>query len=205
MKNFILLLGVITLISCSKNDSCLEYALQIAGENGTELTKVLNHYKKNPADSLKLKAAEFLISNMPWHYAYDSEKLKHFRNEILTTQRDSNVIEDVAMKILGDKYGEFSYDNSDIVFDSKIITSEYLIRNIEHSFMVWENIGWKNLISFNDFCEDILPYRVSTEPLEEWRENYYNTFQPLLDSLLVNKEDPVEACQILYDYIIEED
>lgn len=36
-------------------------ALQVAGDNRKELEKALYYYKKNPADSLKYKAACFLI------------------------------------------------------------------------------------------------------------------------------------------------
>lgn len=42
----------------------LEVALQAAGGNKKELQKVLHYYKKNPIDSLKYKAACFLIENM---------------------------------------------------------------------------------------------------------------------------------------------
>ncbi|MDR2009047.1 MAG: transglutaminase domain-containing protein, partial [Bacteroidales bacterium] len=42
--------------------------LFMAGNNRSQLEKVLKHYGKNPADSLKLKAAEFLIINMPGKY-----------------------------------------------------------------------------------------------------------------------------------------
>ena len=43
--------------------------LFMAGKNRGELEKVLKHYSQNPADSLKLKAAEFLIINMPGKYS----------------------------------------------------------------------------------------------------------------------------------------
>ena len=52
----------------------IQSVLQLAGSNRSELVKVLKHYGKNPADSLKLKAAEFLIVNMPGKYSeyYDA-------------------------------------------------------------------------------------------------------------------------------------
>ncbi len=60
--------GLILLISChNSKDRKLESALELAGENRTELQKVLDHYSQNPADSLKLEAAKFLIENMRWH------------------------------------------------------------------------------------------------------------------------------------------
>jgi hypothetical protein len=47
----------------------VEEVLQEAGSNRCELEKVLKHYSKNPADSLKLRAAEFLIANMSGRYS----------------------------------------------------------------------------------------------------------------------------------------
>ncbi len=205
MKNLrcLCFIGFLLINACS-HPSRLEQALRLAGDNRMELEKVLAHYSQHPGDSLKLRAAEFLIANMPGHYAFDSELLQHFRNELMPVMLEHDIIEDDAMKILEEKYGKFQYGKPDVVYDIHIITAAYLIDNIEQSFNIWEHTGWKHQMTFEDFCEEILPYRVSTEPVEDWKEAYYNVFQPVLDSLLVNKRDPVEACQILYDYIIQE-
>lgn len=48
------------LVSCG--DSKLEHALRLAGDNREELQKVLDHYAD---DEQKLRAAFFLIENMP--------------------------------------------------------------------------------------------------------------------------------------------
>ncbi|WP_143813381.1 hypothetical protein [Parabacteroides provencensis] len=48
----------------------MKRALSIAGDNRAELEKVLEHYKQ---DTLKLKAACFLIQNMPSHFSVNQE------------------------------------------------------------------------------------------------------------------------------------
>ena len=65
MKKLILLLGVLGMISCTRNVG-LERTFQRAGENRAELEKVLRHYED---DTLKLRAAKFLIENMPYHFS----------------------------------------------------------------------------------------------------------------------------------------
>jgi hypothetical protein len=63
------------MFSCSKPYSNeLEAVLEQAGKNRKELEKVLKHYSQNPADSLKWRAVEFLIVNMPGKYSeyYDA-------------------------------------------------------------------------------------------------------------------------------------
>ena len=62
MRNFIFILLPIIIFSCGPSDrEQLNEALKFAGENRSELEKVLKHYEN---DSLKLKAAKFLIENM---------------------------------------------------------------------------------------------------------------------------------------------
>ena len=55
-------------LSCSDKNNELELALHYAGANRAELEKVLRHYE---GDSLKHRAAVFLIENMPYHFGYD--------------------------------------------------------------------------------------------------------------------------------------
>ena len=66
---------MILLSACSSQDNRLEYALRFAESNRTELEKVLDHYSTDPE---KLKAARFLIENMPYHYGYESWPLNKF-------------------------------------------------------------------------------------------------------------------------------
>ena len=64
MKLFWITLLISSLVSCHnfKEDRQLSFALERAGENRRELEQVLEHYKN---DSLKYRAACFLIKNMP--------------------------------------------------------------------------------------------------------------------------------------------
>ncbi|GHV26996.1 hypothetical protein FACS1894176_08420 [Bacteroidia bacterium] len=191
---FALLLGC---ISCNKGSDRLEAALQFAGDNRVELEKVLQQYSQNPADSLKYKAAVFLIENMPYHHSCKNDKLAKYQNELYQTAIDNNCTGEEAVKILEQKYGKLNPQEYEIVQDAHVITADYLIRNIEQAFFVWQKQAWGKQITFDDFCEQILPYRIKDEPLDDWREVYYNRFQPVLDSLLTNRNDPLEAVNIL--------
>ncbi len=52
--------------------------------------------------------------------------------------------------------------------DIDSIKADLLIGNIQAAFEAWRN-PWSRHVSFDEFCEYILPYRVSIEPLEKWR------------------------------------
>jgi hypothetical protein len=79
--------------------------------------------------------------------------------------------------------------------DVKCITADYLINNIELAFKVWREQPWGKHIPFDIFCEEILPYRLDVEPLENWREKALASFADLNRSF---REDStvtsVEAC-----------
>jgi hypothetical protein len=86
--------------------------------------------------------------------------------------------------------------------DINHITAEYLIANIDLAFQVWNDKPWGKYISFDTFCEEILPYRVGTEPLENWREKVLASFADINKAL---KEDSlitaVEACSRVNDLL----
>lgn len=64
MNKFILIISF-AFLSCTTHSNKLSEALETCGQNRAELEKVLSHYSKNEADSLKLRATKFLIENMP--------------------------------------------------------------------------------------------------------------------------------------------
>ena len=83
-KTILVLLISILLVSCNidwTSTEKLSLAIQLSGENKDELTKVLQHYSVHTKDSLKLKAAKFLIGNMRYHCSASGEYIEnHIRN-----------------------------------------------------------------------------------------------------------------------------
>lgn len=185
----------LSVLGCShKKDSPLEEVLQLAGKNRRELERVIAHYSANPADSLKLKAAEFLILNMPGKYteSYDAPW-----EDVATVNLRWSSSSDKAKVLETYKIGN-PVRKEDITH----IKADYLISNIDLAFEVWRDKPWGRYISFGTFCEEILPYRIGTEPLENWREKVLASFADLNNSF---KEDStvtaVEACGKVNDIL----
>lgn len=78
---------------------------------------------------------------------------------------------------------EYNYSELSLKNDIAEADSAYLCDNIDWSFKVWEEQLWGRNVSFEDFCEYILPYRVGNEALSSWRQDYYKDFNGILDSL----------------------
>ena len=180
---------VILLSACTNGVSHLDIALQQAKHNKAELEKVLKHFKH---DSLKYRAACFLIENMPGKYSilpYDS--LDRYKNFLKIIPQNDPISWDVRYSKIWHGFDSISkrqLAGFSKIEDIKVITGDYLIKNIEYSFKIWENGKIKDYCSFDEFCHYILPYRIDHEPLSDWREEGFQKFGHLLDSLMSPRE-----------------
>ena len=209
-------LFLLFVVACSpKQDkiadsSYLEAALRRAGENRTELEKVLRRYRLHPADSLKYRAACFLIENMPSYTYYKGELLDHYLSyfERLQEARRQGMTPQQLLNEIKGRYGEFSLAKLERYCDIETVDSAYLCRNIEWAFKVWREQPWGKNVSFADFCEYILPHRIGGETLADWREEIYRKYNPKLNAFRLDSvsgnEDPAAAARILIDTLRRE-
>ena len=91
---------MLAISACERKPDRLQYALVFAGENRIELEKVLEHYK---SDSLKYRAACFLIKNMPRWYAYDGWQLDTLHT-LMSKQLKGTLTEDEKKRWQGFDY-----------------------------------------------------------------------------------------------------
>lgn len=177
MKNysaFRFLFGVfLTVLSgCSQNAMYLDYSLRAAGENRSELRKVIRHYRIEDKDALKLKAAKYLIMNMSAHYSYrDTASInRYYRTAlgILGTGSSPDWQRDTLRKISDREYTGLMRD---VIPDVEIITADYLIYSIDRAFEEWRRRPWSNHLSYEEFRDWILPYKVTElQSLDAWRD-----------------------------------
>jgi hypothetical protein len=155
---------------CAKSPDMFKLALEISGENRAELEKVLRHYENEP---LKLKAAHFLIENMPGHVSYSNHKYVEKYYDAIDSV---NLLADLGNDELTDIYRAIVAKYSErpsFVQDVQIISSGYLIDNIDRAFDDWQNGNWATHLNFEEFCEYLLPYKVTEyQTLDNWREYF---------------------------------
>ena len=189
MKNIVLSLCLSSLFvsACSNKPDKLADVLNSSGENRKELAAVISHYSQYPKDSLKLKAAIFLIENMTDKHSIIPDENDPYL-QVIKKRRISEpapwdpqrsncakIFDSISMNSYGT--GVRQED------DSKYMTSTHLIENIELAFQAWENIKPHLDYSFDVFCEYVLPYRIDDEALTDWRRRAYHDFVHLVDSL----------------------
>ncbi len=160
-----------------------------AGVNAPELQKVLAHYAAGD-DRLKNKAAEFLIANMGSHGFVEAGSFDGDGKEV---HFDSLEYEDIkaamaAWDALEAKHGELTTKRKLHLLDAKTVKSRYLIEQIDQAFDAWRTLPWASEVTFETFCNYILPYRGSNEPIGMWRA----TCRKALAEILAGVEAPYD-------------
>lgn len=191
MKTFVLyifLLSVFPALFAQSIPDDVENALKQAGNNRPELEKVLRHYSH---DNEKFAAACYLIKNMPWHSCggrvefYDPRMDDFFRhadslyyravrrkpNDSLITSRFLQQVE-VFAKPLRDSLLSAPFLPPEVVAeqmpDIRHIDGDFLRKHIDNAFDVRNRYACTRNVSFEDFCNYVLPYRsISDYPLVE--------------------------------------
>ena len=155
---------IIALTSCTKTR--LEQALCASGSHRQELEKVLTYYSHNLGDSLKWQAACYLIENMPSHISRTNETYASYCHSIDNLDWQP---EKAAFAKLIPLYSLHSFiGDTQTVEDIRQISSNYLIQHIDYVFKLRDSLPWVKELSFEDFCEYMLPYRISDEVPIDW-------------------------------------
>ena len=196
MNRILLFIYLIVALSCTDE---LQKALEFAGDNRAELEMVLEHYDAS-GDDEKSRAAEYLIRHMPGHKSMVGEYEAYYdAADSLFDACDSPEDAFAQLFALSAAYdGRIRYD-----YDSRIITAEYLIRNIDKALDQWRKGDWGSHLDFDEFCEWILPYSCGqNHPLDNWREELEPLAKGCIDETYVcedYKRNPRQAICMVND------
>jgi len=130
-RNILFFFIVLIFSSCVSDntvDQQTESSLQFAGNNRTELEKVLKYYKNDPQ---KLEAAKFLIRNMPHWYSYEGSQLDSIQTVLAYIANTPKLY--AMTEIQKRRWQGFPFYSLPKIYDSHIITAEFLINNITHT------------------------------------------------------------------------
>jgi len=190
------LLGALTAFafqSCNRMPNNVEVALTFSGNKRSELEKVINHYDKTD-NKLKLKAAYYLIANLPFQYHYVGPAVDEYRkcfgvmDSLIHVNRsiDYDKVFDSIEQQINPTVRRQMVRKADI----EVIDADFLINNIEEAFKVWE-FPWARLLTFDEFCKYILPYKLKNETPELWRSAFWEKYKWIADSVKGNDPEKV--------------
>ena len=174
-------------VCCSKL-SPVALVMDSAGSNRTELEAVLDHYKSVDCNPEKLRAAEFLINNMPAHYSYAGDRIYEYYDYAARILADKSLTpeqqRDSMLMVTDLKYRDLP---GNTVPDAQVIRSEFLISNIDKSYSQWKNNAWASQLSFDEWLEWLLPYKATElQELDGWRDTLLARFGKGLENPIKN-------------------
>ncbi len=218
IPQLVFILGFFFLISCAKFtniqvDKDLQVAYDLAGKNKSELESVLKYYSNSKKDSLKYKAAKFLITKiMPigYYYEYTETEYQQGLSKVLDDSLkifyglesygnflQRSVIVENTLNMYQKKYGKFEENKKILRSDCENLSSTFLIENIELAFKAWE-MPWSKGYNFDEFCKYILPYKSGNQKPNNWRRFFFENFSHFRDSI-GNEADATIVCKKIND------
>ena len=171
--------ALLLMMSCDDTSRKLEDALSLAGQNRDELESLVNYYD-SIGDERKHKAAEFLITNMVGLYSAEGDELERYYHDLDSVYEacDSNYMNIYVYyrkNLKNYKWRELTRS-----YDLENIDTAFLRDNIERAIAVYDTSMYAKGLSFDDFCEMILPYRNNNELLEYWRKDYVESYSDVI-------------------------
>lgn len=195
-----------TLISCNSYSPELEEALNLAGNNRSELESVLHYYQKK--GKVAYQSACFLITNMKYHESKDVIHIDSSYNRffVYTDSLYRSIFGDMTIceqkqykgkefdslrRSLGNTFN--TLPNPEItakahLSDLHSIKADYLIDNIDEALKIWKTKEYTYNKDFEFFKEFILPYRTTNEFPSHNRSEICSLYETLLMDTISNLE-----------------
>lgn len=177
LRSIIIVAFAICQMSCNPE---VEMALDIAGENRTEMEKVLDHFR-NDENPLKYEAAQFLVANMPFHGTIWGTVIDQYDTVYYKTAEQPLSQRDKAFKSF---VQQVNYSSAEQQQDIHAMKADYLIQAIDQACEKWCQSEWSKVYSKQLFFDYVLPYRILEEPHSDW-QSYLAKEYPELGADLV--------------------
>jgi hypothetical protein len=206
---WLILILIVIFVSCNKYPGKISQVMEEAGSNRAELEKVLSHYQKN-GEKEKYRAALFLIGNMEDkagnYYPNGAAFFELLKG--LDSLKARKAHQDRVDAYIREQRSQLARERkipvpTRVSRDIHVIKAAFLIQHIDLAFRVWKNKPWAAHLSFEQFKEWVLPYRIYDEPLQNWRAFFIEELDWLEDSL-DKPGDPREVCLLLNRVIARE-
>lgn len=132
-------------------------------------------------DPQKLAAAVFLMENLDGHHTRTFDLIDNSTGEVspvslyrpdITSDNYRSCLDSLGLTI------RYRTDE-----DARNVTAGYLIRNIDQAFDSWRGNPWSQHYSEDVFLRYILPYRIATEELSDWRTFFIERYTPMIDTM----------------------
>ena len=137
-------------------------------ENNDEIRKLIEHYSTVDVDKEKLAAVNFLLDNMQWHFTFSEQVANDYYTRLNGLLCKDSFPEHINLDVL---WQSAVGGNNILVSDISCIKADYLIKMIDKAFSQWRGNMWSSHLSFDEFCETLLPYKLlDLQLLDNWKD-----------------------------------
>jgi hypothetical protein len=119
---------------------------------------------------------EFLLS----HYHLPEDSLKRESVTFLLENMTDQVSEIPVSKNLN------PFSSYKIISDNQCIGHQFLIKDIDNAFELWNKYPWADHVPFEIFLNYLLPYKIYREEPADWRTFFMQKYQDTICSMLKN-------------------
>ncbi len=165
----------------------VDEALELAGDNKSELEMLLGYFKDNP-NPLKYQSAQFIVKNIPYHLSYNEDEARMYENAYITMATDAMEFHDSVIAREIEKLRGFPLTTRS---EALTIKADYLIKAINDACDTWEKVNWNKDYDESLFFNYVLPYRIYGELTSDWHETIKQEF-PYLNTSVVYSEKGVQ-------------
>jgi len=121
--------------------------------------ELIGHYQQ---DSLKRKAALLVYDLAKTSKTHQGSLNGTYVKTIATYTNDQELQHEQLTNLKSSK------NVIEIAADSLVIDAQFIIQHVDRAFQVWNDMAWKNQVSYSTFCKYILPYKIDIETPELW-------------------------------------
>ncbi len=163
-----------------------EWLLKRAGSNSKEIEQLITWGESQPTVEKKA-AAHFLLNAVANDYALEYRLVNdHGESQVLQQSLPVDSLEAVRGR------PGFSLI-IDTIPDIEVITTDFVIKHFNRSFYIWKHYKWNKKVSFQDFCQYILPYRMGNEQLSGWQEYYQTKYAAFIEDIPGVRRDTINS------------
>jgi hypothetical protein len=161
--------------------------------------------EKDSTEKQVLKSLSYLKLNSNKHKTFSGAAPELLKKYIVELNTIKNKYPELSEKILSGKadslkkvVGIPKFSCFQEYSDGKYLNDTFLVHNITIALEALRTAPWRDSVSFDIFCEYILPYKIAHEVADNWRDTLYPQY-----SILTEQSPALANIDSLYNYYME--
>jgi hypothetical protein len=165
------MITIIVLInfSCTREKDI--YIPPLISEKTAKIKTELEEYYQHRNDTFKSNAAAFLVNHGKYRSHFEGERIEAYTRVLKEVEQHSGVQYYHLSKLQGQ-----SFSPDSVVFDLQQLSADEIVNHVDKIVNFYYSLKWNEKISFDVFCEYLLPYNIERESFSHWTDYYRSQY-----------------------------